>query len=223
MATQTKGYRGVAMEGRIARWYARTRGSASQIADWRRQAIEVTQGLPAGAGVLEVAPGPGYFAIELARLGRFQVVGLDISHTFVEIARSNAREAGVNVAFSEGDASRMPFPDKSFNLVICQAAFKNFSRPQAAVDEMHRVLRPGGVGRIQDMRHDASNALIRREVRGMGLGGLRALMTRIALRSLRRRAYTVEEFMRFAQGSPFHGCTVAVAGIGIDVTLRKPA
>jgi ubiquinone/menaquinone biosynthesis C-methylase UbiE len=219
---ETKGYRGMAMEGAIARWYARTRGSVSQLADWSRQARQVTQELSEGADVLEVAPGPGYFSIEMARLGRVHVTGLDISHTFVEIARANAQRAGVPVTFSEGDASRMPFPEGSFDLVVCQAAFKNFSRPQAAVDEMYRVLRPGGVARIQDMRHDATNAAIREEVRGMGIGGVRAFMTRGALRSLRRRAYSVEQFQQFGEKSPFKGCTVTTAPIGLDVTLRKP-
>jgi ubiquinone/menaquinone biosynthesis C-methylase UbiE len=96
--------------------------------------------------VLKVAPGPGYFAIEMARLGRLHVTGLDISHTFVEIARENARQAGVSVDFQQGDASRMPFAERSFDLIICQAAFKNFRRPGKAIDEMYRVLRDGGDG-----------------------------------------------------------------------------
>ena len=75
------------MEGPIARWYARVRGTERQLAQYRRQASEITAGLPAGARVLEVAPGPGYLAVEMARPGRLQVTGLDISSTFVEIAR----------------------------------------------------------------------------------------------------------------------------------------
>lgn len=71
----------------------------------------MTRGLPDGADVLEVAPGPGYFAIEMERLGQVHVTGLDISHTFVEIASSNARQAGVDVIFRQGDASQMPFGD----------------------------------------------------------------------------------------------------------------
>lgn len=87
---------------------------------------------------------------------------------------------------------------------------------------MYRVLRPGGFARIQDMQHDATHLAIRKEVEAMGIGGLRALMTRMTLRSLRRRAYTVKEFQRFSGSSPFHGCTIATGGSGIDVTLRKP-
>src|SRR6185369_6635321 len=99
-ATETRRWRlkGPEMEGPIARWYARVRGSDSQLAGYRSQASELAGRIPVGARVLEVAPGPGYLAVELARAG-VQVTGLDISRTFVEIATDNARNAGVRVDF----------------------------------------------------------------------------------------------------------------------------
>jgi ubiquinone/menaquinone biosynthesis C-methylase UbiE len=221
-AARARGYRGVAMEGSIARWYARTRGTPSQLALWERQAAEVTRGLPEGAEVLEVAPGPGYFAIAMAQLGRVHVSTLDISHTFVEIASENALRAGVDVAIRWGDVSAMPFPDRSFDLVVCQAAFKNFRWPQGAIYEIYRVLRPGGEARIEDMRSDATDAAIRDEVTAMGLGKMRAFWTTRALRSLRRRAYSREQFERFAALSPFGNCTVESNPIGLEVRLVKP-
>ena len=216
-----KGYKGLPMEGIVARWYARMRRSGSQIEDWRKQAAQLTGGLPDGADVLEVAPGPGYFAIEIARLGRFHVTGLDISHTFVGIARDNARQAGVSVDFQQGDASSMPFVDGSFDLIVCQAAFKNFSRPRKALDEMHRVLRDGGMAVIQDLRKDASDAAIRQEVNAMQLGSVNAFMTRQALGMLRRRAYTKDQFERLAAASAFGGCEIETSGIGMEVRLKK--
>src|SRR5579864_7601256 len=87
------------MEGAIARWYAGIRGSDRQIQSYREQAALLTNGLAAGSRVLEVAPGPGYLAIEIARLGTFEVTGMDISRTFVEIASDNARKAGVTATF----------------------------------------------------------------------------------------------------------------------------
>jgi ubiquinone/menaquinone biosynthesis C-methylase UbiE len=216
-----KGYKGLPMEGMVARWYARIRRSGSQIADWRQQAAQLTAGLAAGADVLEVAPGPGYFAIELARLGRFHVTGLDISHTFVELARQHAQQAGVQVDFRQGDASRMPFAAGSFDLVVCQAAFKNFSRPVQALDEMYRVLRDGGTAVIQDMSGDVTRADIGQEVQRMQLGPLNACMTRQALLGLRRRAYTTEQFARLAAKSAFGGGEITAGGIGMEVRLRK--
>ena len=94
------------MEGAVARWYARVRGTERQLAEYRKQATTLTAGLADGAEILEVAPGPGYLAIELARSGRFRVTGLDISRTFVEIASERAHRERVNVGFRQGDVSQ---------------------------------------------------------------------------------------------------------------------
>ena len=72
------------MEGWIARWYTRTRGH--DLKSFRDEAARVAKELPTGARVLEVAPGPGFFSLALAQMGNFNVTGLDLSRTFVEIA-----------------------------------------------------------------------------------------------------------------------------------------
>jgi len=208
------------MEGRVARWYAKVRASGSQLEEYGKQAAQLTHGLPSGAGILEVAPGPGYLAVELARLG-FHVTGLDISRTFVEIASEHARAAGVRIDFRRGDVADMPFPAGSFDLIVCQAAFKNFTRPDVALAEMHRVLRPGGSALIQDMSADASNADIDREVRAMRQSRVNAFMTRFALRMLRRRAYSAAGFERLAAASPFGTCEVRAEGITVEVRLTR--
>lgn len=218
---QQKGYKGPPMEGFVARWYAKIRRSGSQIEEWRKQAAQLTGSLPDGADVLEVAPGPGYFAIEMARINRLHVTGLDISHTFVGIARENARQAGVSVHFQQGDASHMPFAEESFDLIICQAAFKNFSRPLEAINEMYRVLRNGGMAVIQDMWKDATDATIREEVSAMRLNPVNAFMTGQSLTMLRRRAYTKEQFERLAAESAFGGGEIETSGIGIEMRLKK--
>jgi len=99
------------MEGGIARWYARQRATESQIEGVRKDAARLTQGLPGSARVLEIAPGPGYLAVEIARLGRFHVTGLDISRTFVTVAREKARERAS--MSSSGTVMRHAFPSKS--------------------------------------------------------------------------------------------------------------
>jgi ubiquinone/menaquinone biosynthesis C-methylase UbiE len=209
------------MEGGMARWYANTRRSGDQIAQWRKQATQLTDGLSDGADILEVAPGPGYFAIELARLSRFHVTGLDVSRTFVDIATTNARQAGVSVDFRLGNASAMPFADNSFDLIVCQAAFKNFSQPVEALNEMCRVLRPGGTAVIDDMDKSATNAAIAKEVVPMRLNWFNAFFTRQALGWLRRRAYTAAQFQRMGAESAFGDARVTTRGIGLEVRLTK--
>lgn len=88
------------------------------------------------------------------------MTGIDISRTFVQIAGDNARNAGVEVDFEHGDAADLPFPDDQFDCVVCRAAFKNFSRPLVALNEMHRVLKPGGNALIIDVRKDYSSRAV---------------------------------------------------------------
>jgi ubiquinone/menaquinone biosynthesis C-methylase UbiE len=213
------------MEGGVARWYAKVRGSAPQLADVRTTAEQLVADLPADASdaeVLEVAPGPGYLSIELARLG-CHVAALDLSRSFVEMVGENARRAGVSIDVRQGDAARLPFEPDSFDLIVCQAAFKNFGEPGAVLDEMHRVLRAGATAVIHDMSSEVTHADIDHEVKSMGLNPVASVMTKVPLLGLRRRAYSPAEFQRLAAESAFGGCTVTTEGISMEVRLTKQA
>src|SRR5260370_3002060 len=160
METRRWRFKGPEMEGPIARWYARVRGSKSQIEAYGDEAAQVTAGVPDGVRVLEVAGGPGYLSVEMARLRRLDVTALDISHTFVEIGSNSARREGVSVDFRQGDVAKMPFEADSFDLIVCQAAFKNFTLPRTALAELYRVLRTAGTAVIQDMSHRATHSAL---------------------------------------------------------------
>jgi 2-polyprenyl-3-methyl-5-hydroxy-6-metoxy-1,4-benzoquinol methylase len=86
-----KPYKDLGMEGAVAKWYAFL--TKKSLEDFTALARCVAVQIPARSRILEVTPGPGYFAIELAELGDYQITGLDISETFVEIARANAAKA----------------------------------------------------------------------------------------------------------------------------------
>ncbi len=220
METNTKGYKGLGMEGGIARWYAKlTRRS---LPEFEQLAQRMAQGLSSGARVLEVAPGPGYFAIALAKLGNFQITGIDVSKTFVEIARKNANDAGVSVDFQQGNASRMPFADDSFDLILCRAAFKNFSEPVQALSEMQRVLRPGGRAVIIDLRRDTPRSEIDRHIDAMKAGAVNAALMKWTFRCmLLKRAYTREQFEKFITASGWQKYEIGEAPVGFEITLMK--
>ena len=219
-ANVDKGYRGMGMEGRIAAWYARN--TARDAPEFAALAARLTVGLPAGSRILEVAPGPGYLAIEIARRGAYRLAGLDISHSFVEIANRKAREAGVDIDFRQGNASAMPFPENTFDLVLCRAAFKNFSQPVAAMNEMHRVLKPGGGALIVDLRQDASMEDIEAYIRRSNLGWVNSVVYRLTFRHmLLPRAYSRLQFMDMSSRSAFAGASIEASEIGFEVTLRK--
>jgi ubiquinone/menaquinone biosynthesis C-methylase UbiE len=215
-----KAQKGIGMEGALARWYAgNTRKS---LGDYHALARRIAGEVAPGSRVLEVAPGPGFFAVELARLGDYRVSGLDISHTFVAMARQNAAEAQVDVDFRQGNASAMPFDIDEFDLILCRAAFKNFAQPVAALREMHRVLKPGGRALILDLRRDTSMNSIRRAVSQMGLGPVNRAITRFIFRfMLLKRAYTKEQFQGLVGQTAFTNAIYREGLIDIEVDLRK--
>ncbi|HTB85090.1 MAG TPA: class I SAM-dependent methyltransferase [Candidatus Sulfotelmatobacter sp.] len=216
----TKPYIGMGMEGFLARWYAKS--TQRDLDDFRRQAAEIAAQLAPRSQVLEVAPGPGYFAIELARRGDFRITGLDISHTFVEIARADAKKQSVAVDFRQGNASAMPFEAGVFDFIFCRAAFKNFSQPVEAMNEMHRVLKPGGKAMIVDLRKDVSLEEINAYVKSSGRNWFDSLLTRWIFRSfLIKRAYTTQNFQDMAHQSRFGRCTIDANSIGLNVRFEK--
>src|SRR5947199_207120 len=219
--TTKKAYKGLPMEGPIATWY--TKNAARDLSRFTKVAQAVANRVAPGSRVLEVAPGPGFLAIELGKTGRYRITGLDISESFVRIARENARKAGVAVDFRHGNASAMPFPDASFDFVVCTAAFKNFSDPIGALNEIHRVLTPGGEASIYDLRKDASLDEIAAEVRNMRLSAINAFVTRFIFRfGLLRRAYTREAIVALAALSRFPSCHFEPDGIGFELRLVRP-
>ena len=172
--------------------------------------------------MLEVAPGPGFLAVEMARGGRAHVTGLDISNTFVELGRKNAAAAGVQVDFRQGNASEMPFGENSFELLVCRAAFKNFSQPENALQEMRRVLRPGGTGVIIDLRRDVPMAEIERYVHGLDLGFWSRLFTTLTFRfMLLKRAYTAQELEKMLTPVGFTKVEVRAAPLGMEAWFQK--
>ncbi len=95
--TGRKAYKGIAMEGIVAKQYDRIQ--KHMVEEYKLWAKLVSGNITSGSNVLEIAPGPGYLSVEIAKLGNYNVTGLDISKTFVKIAQAKAREARVKIDF----------------------------------------------------------------------------------------------------------------------------
>ncbi len=215
-----KAEKGMGMEGGVARWYAKN--TLRDMGEFRKLASRIAETLPKGGDILEVAPGPGYLAVELARQSRFRVSGIDISKTFVEMATNNARAAKLPVDFRQGNAAAMPYADNSFDLVVCRAAFKNFFEPIKAINEMYRVLRPDGHALIIDLRRDVSPRTINAYVDQLGVGFFSAAMMKLTFRfMLIKRAYTKEQFTQFIALSSFGRFAMHENDLGLELWLHK--
>lgn len=112
--------------------------------------------------LLDVACGPGVVTAALAPTAE-RVVAFDATEPMLAKAKARCAKAGLdNVTFELGDAENLPFTDATFDGVVTRAALHHFERPQRAVAEMFRVLRPGGTAAILDIvssEHAGESAL----------------------------------------------------------------
>ncbi len=219
MASTVKAYKGMGMEGGVARWYDKT--TRKDMFEFKALAARIAALTSPAATVLEVAPGPGFLSIELARRG-LQVRAVDISKTFVEIARRNAAAEGVEVRFDLGNAAALPLKDESAEFVVCRAAFKNFTEPVKALIEMRRVLRPGGTALLIDMRRDVPMAELRRYVNGLGVSRLNRWFMMCVFRGmLIKRAYPLEEIRRMATEAGWTEPRIETSPVGFEAWMTK--
>lgn len=100
-------------------------------------------GLAPGTRVLDVACGTGNLSLPAARAGAV-VTGVDIAANLLAQGRARAATEGLTVAFDEGDAERLPYPNGSFDAVVSMFGVMFAPRPELAAAELLRVCRPGG-------------------------------------------------------------------------------
>jgi ubiquinone/menaquinone biosynthesis C-methylase UbiE len=210
-------FKDLKVEGPQAHYYDETTRT-HRMEEMQEEAREVSRYLKDGDEVLEVASGPGYLSIELAKQGKYKITGMDLSKDFVEIAARNAKRAGVEVNFIQGNASELPFKDHIFHFIVCVLSFKNFKDPQKVLEEMYRVLKPGGLVLIMDLNRNASRQAMKAFVKSFGLKGFSAFVARIMQTN---GAYTRKEFEAFIAQSAFKKGDIKDTRMGLSVYLRK--
>ena len=127
---------------------------------YRRVADDVTAlpglaALPGISAVLEIGSGPGEVALEIARrLPGAEVVGIDLAEAMIDRAvdRARAERLGDRLRFVLADAAALPLADGSFDVTVSTLSLHHWSEPATVFGEIARVLRPGGVALIYDLR-----------------------------------------------------------------------
>ncbi len=122
----------------------------------------LTKILKNGSTILDLACGYGRLSIPIAEHG-YTVYGVDITPVFIEKATQEAKERNLNVEFKIGDMRNIPYPDASFDYVICMwNAFSELSTEQVqitVINEIYRVLKKTGLA-IIEMRNHRSSGLV---------------------------------------------------------------
>jgi ubiquinone/menaquinone biosynthesis C-methylase UbiE len=164
--------------------------------------------------------GPGLLVVELARRSpELHVTGIDLSEEMLAQGEEYARRAslGDRVSFRKGDVKQIPFPDDSLDLVVSTLSLHHWSDPLAVLDEVARVLHPGGSFLIFDLRRDmmapvylllwfAQHVILPAALRRVGepLGS-------------RNAAYTPEEAAQLAAQSQLRGWRVARSPLWLTI------
>jgi ubiquinone/menaquinone biosynthesis C-methylase UbiE len=118
--------------------------------------------IPQGRGgldALDVGCGTGFLGFELAARGH-RITGIDFAPAMLDEARRKAAERGASIRFEEADAEQLPFPPRSFDLVISRHLLWTLPHPEAAIDDWMRVLRPGGRLAVIDGQFDPRALLV---------------------------------------------------------------
>lgn len=106
---------------------------------------------------VDLGCGPGQLVLEMARQApSLHVTGIDLSEKMLADARQSAQQAnlGEQVDFRPGNVEDIPFPDQSLNLVLSTLSLHHWTDPVQVLNEIDRVLKPGGAFYIFDLRRD---------------------------------------------------------------------
>ena len=159
---------------------------------------------------LDIGTGPGQIVIKLARrLPRWSFTGVDRSPAMIARARANLDAAGDavggRVEFQVADGNRLPFPDRSFELVMCNSVLHHLAEPEKLLSEMARLATSGGAFLLRDLRRPNRLAYpLHLRWHGRNYSGEMLRLYRDSVRA----AYTAPELERMLEASGISGARV---------------
>ncbi|MFH1771817.1 MAG: methyltransferase domain-containing protein [Candidatus Omnitrophota bacterium] len=148
-----------------------------------------------GVSILDIGCGPGQIPIDIAkRLADCKVTAVDISSNMLEVARNNAKVAGVldRVSFKLADGNKLGFADNSFDIVMCSNMLHHQKNPYALLSEMKRTVNKGGVIVIVDIVRPPSRFIV--NMLAAALGFWQTKIMKEDYRASFYSAFSIEEF-----------------------------
>jgi ubiquinone/menaquinone biosynthesis C-methylase UbiE len=164
---------------------------------------------------LEIGHGPGYLGLEwLKQTENTTLTGFDISPDMSALAQRNARDYGVTARseYRLGNCNHLAFDDNSFDAVFTNGSLHEWAEPQAAFDEIWRVLKPGGRYFISDLRRDMNFLIL-----SFLWLGVRPIAMRPGLLTSVGAAYTPDELRRLLDQTQLKAAKIRVNAIGLEI------
>ena len=180
---------------------------------------EVLQSGITGGHALEVGHGPGYLGLEwLKATSGTSLTGLDISPDMKALAERNAVEYGLSarVDYKLGNAASLPFEDSAFDAVFTNGSLHEWEEPLNVLNEIWRVLKPGGRFCVSDLRRDMNGLL-----RALMWLSTRPAAIRPGLTTSINAAYTPAELEALLKQTRIEGARVGSNLMGITIMGEK--
>ena len=151
--------------------------------------------------VADIGSGPGLLVSEMAKRSRnFRVVGIDRSPYSIELGRKNCKSLH-NVTFIRGRAEKLPLKTNTVDIVLSKDSLHELGNPRRVIREMLRIVKPGGIVYIQDLRRDIPFKILsqaippKTTIQKLQFYSTRAAYTKPEIRSLMKklsvRSYTL--------------------------------
>lgn len=207
--------------GPAATLYDRLTGSRIFQRHYQLVAEEIARYATQGE-LLDVGTGPGWLLLKVHDLSPgLRLTGLDASPAMVERARMHLERAGLSDAIQIvlGNADKMPFPDASFTTVVSTGSIHHWKDAMSGLNEVHRVLKPGGLALIYDLVRGTPRHILRETRREFGL----ARILLFWLHAFEEPFYTQERLKGLAESTLFGGGETRYVGLLCCLALRKPA
>ena len=112
---------------------------------WRKKAVQEVAAIHPQK-ILDVATGTGDLAIAAAKTGASKIIGVDIAEQMLEVGRQKIKAQKLEhlISLQLGDSEALPFESNSFDAITCAYGVRNFEHLETGLQEMNRVLKPGG-------------------------------------------------------------------------------
>jgi ubiquinone/menaquinone biosynthesis C-methylase UbiE len=174
----------------------------------------------ASGQVLDIGSGPGWLLLQLHRqASALRLTGVDLSVGMVAKARANIAQAGLAgvIEIKAGNAVALPFADNCFDCVVSTGSIHHWKNIAAGLNDVYRVLKPGGTALMYDLVSDTPSDVLRQGEREFG----KFSMFMFWLHSFEEPFYTTQHFGSLPQETLFQTGTTRFVGVMCCLTMKK--